>query len=33
MGLADSVLRDVTCFRGAGPRQDDMTLLIVRRHC
>ncbi|HUI54434.1 MAG TPA: SpoIIE family protein phosphatase [Bryobacteraceae bacterium] len=29
--MADRVLRDVAQFRGALPRQDDMTLLIVRR--
>jgi sigma-B regulation protein RsbU (phosphoserine phosphatase) len=31
MSMADHVLRDVASFRGEGPRQDDMTLLIVRR--
>lgn len=31
IAMADSVLRDVASFRGARPRQDDMTLLIVRR--
>jgi sigma-B regulation protein RsbU (phosphoserine phosphatase) len=32
MAMADGVLRDVACFRATRPRQDDMTLLIVRRH-
>ena len=32
IAMADGVLRDVAGFRGSGPRQDDMTLLIVRRH-
>jgi phosphoserine phosphatase RsbU/P len=30
--MADGVLRDVACFRGARPQQDDITLLVVRRH-
>ena len=30
--MADCALRDVVRFSGAGPQQDDMTLLIVRRH-
>jgi phosphoserine phosphatase RsbU/P len=30
--MADIVLRDVTRFCDTRPRQDDMTLLIVRRH-
>src|SRR5579883_1394460 len=29
--IADSVLQDVARFRAAGPQQDDMTLLIIRR--
>jgi sigma-B regulation protein RsbU (phosphoserine phosphatase) len=29
--LADGILRDVTRFRGARSRQDDMTLLVIRR--
>jgi sigma-B regulation protein RsbU (phosphoserine phosphatase) len=29
--MAQGVLRDVAHFRGRGPQQDDMTLLIVRR--
>jgi len=29
--MADGALGDVARFRGAGPQQDDMTLLIVRR--
>ena len=29
--LAGAVLRDVARFRGPGPQQDDITLLIVRR--
>ena len=29
----DGVLRDVAGFRATGPRQDDMTLLIVHRRC
>lgn len=32
IAMADSVLRDVTRFRDTRPQQDDMTLLIVRRH-
>lgn len=31
--MADAVLEDVIRFRAAGPQQDDMTLLIIRRHC
>lgn len=31
IAMADSLLHDVAHFRGARPRQDDMTLLIVRR--
>jgi sigma-B regulation protein RsbU (phosphoserine phosphatase) len=31
-GITDRVLRDVAQFCGAYPRQDDMTLLVVRRH-
>jgi phosphoserine phosphatase RsbU/P len=31
VALVDGVLRDVARFRGKGPQQDDMTLLIVRR--
>jgi sigma-B regulation protein RsbU (phosphoserine phosphatase) len=30
-GVAEGVVQDVARFRGAGPQQDDMTLLIVRR--
>jgi phosphoserine phosphatase RsbU/P len=30
--MADGVLTDVGRFRDTNPRQDDMTLLIVRRH-
>ena len=30
--LAEAVLRDVAAFRGAHPQQDDLTLLVVRRH-
>jgi sigma-B regulation protein RsbU (phosphoserine phosphatase) len=30
--MAEGVLEDVTRFCGTRPRQDDMTLLIVRRH-
>jgi len=33
IAMADGVLRDVARFRGTRPRQDDMTLLIVRRRC
>ena len=33
IGIVDGVLRDVARFRNTGPRQDDMTLLIVHRHC
>jgi phosphoserine phosphatase RsbU/P len=33
VGMADDVLRDVARFRAAGTQQDDMTLLILRRHC
>jgi sigma-B regulation protein RsbU (phosphoserine phosphatase) len=29
--MAEGVLRDVSQFRGEGPQQDDMTLLIIRR--
>jgi phosphoserine phosphatase RsbU/P len=32
VAMADEVLRDVLRFRGTGPQQDDMTLLILRRH-
>jgi phosphoserine phosphatase RsbU/P len=31
--IVDGVLQDVGRFRGAGPQQDDMTLLMVRRNC
>ncbi|PWU06843.1 MAG: hypothetical protein C5B51_11475 [Terriglobia bacterium] len=31
MVMTESVLRDVTHFRGPCPQQDDMTLLVVRR--
>jgi len=31
--VVDGVLRDVARFRDAGPPQDDMTLLMVHRHC
>ena len=33
IAITDVVMRDVASFRGASPQQDDMTLLIVRRHC
>ena len=33
VSMADGVLRDVSRFRDTRPRQDDMTLLILRRHC
>jgi len=29
--MAEGVLRDVALFRGRGPQQDDMTLLVVQR--
>jgi sigma-B regulation protein RsbU (phosphoserine phosphatase) len=29
--IVDGVLDDVVRFRGAGPQQDDMTLLVIRR--
>ncbi len=29
--MADAVLQDVARFRGAGPQQDDMTMLVVGR--
>jgi sigma-B regulation protein RsbU (phosphoserine phosphatase) len=32
MAMADSLLRDVTSFRDTGAQQDDMTLLMLRRH-
>ena len=31
--MAGAVLRDLAEFRGSCPQQDDMTLLVVRRHC
>ena len=33
IAMADSVLRDVARFRRAAPQQDDITLLILWRHC
>jgi serine phosphatase RsbU (regulator of sigma subunit) len=32
MAMADSLLRDVTSFRDTCAQQDDMTLLMLRRH-
>jgi phosphoserine phosphatase RsbU/P len=33
IAMTEGVLRDVAGFCGARPQEDDMTLLIVRRHC
>jgi len=33
IAMADGVLRDVARFRDTRPQQDDITLLVVRRHC
>ena len=32
IAMTEGVLRDVASFRDTRPQQDDMTLLIVRRH-